>query len=359
MARWFMTRALASFGASVLLLPSAAAAQPFASRLPPTAPRLHPTLDQTGRAWLARYEEERSGPEQSEQWSRSFKVGPDGSIDLSNLSGDVKVTGGAGSEIRIDATKRVRAKAADAARRQLSGLSIEATEHAGRVDVRTYYPRGSNIEAEIDFVVHVPDAAGVTIHTVSGDIAVEKVKGEVRLESVSGGLTAVDTPQLSRAKTVSGDLSISGALAADALTLGTVSGDLVATRVKTRSIDLQTVSGDLRLEEVSCERAQVRSVSGDVTFSGPLAKSGRYEFVSHSGDVRVSVGASSGFELTANTFSGDIRSELKLTGMSGGRDEHESEIPGLPKNREVRGTYGDGSAVLIVKTFSGSVVVTR
>jgi DUF4097 and DUF4098 domain-containing protein YvlB len=187
---------------------------------------------------------------------------------------------------------------------------------------------------------------------------VSKVKGEVRLESVSGGLTADDTPQLSRAKTVSGDLSITGALAADSLTLGTVSGDLVASRVKTRSIDLQTVSGDLRLDDVSCERAQVRTVSGDVTFSGPLAKSGRYEFVSHSGDVHVSVGATGGFELTANTFSGDVRSELKLTGM-GGRGEDESGIPGLPKNREVRGTYGDGSAVLIVKTFSGSVVVSK
>jgi DUF4097 and DUF4098 domain-containing protein YvlB len=351
-----LTSFLAVFG---LLLPSAAIAQPLPPKLHAATPTLHPTLDETGRAWLARYEEERSGPEESEQWSRTFKVGPDGSIDLSNLSGNVTVTGGAGSEIRIEATKRVRAKDPEGARRQLSSLGIEATERAGRVDVRTYYPRGNNIQAEIDFVVHVPDKAGVTIHTVSGDIDVERVKGEVRVESVSGNLKAVDTPQLSRAKTVSGDLSISGALSADALTLGTISGDLVATRVKTRSIDLQTVSGDLRLEDVSCERAQVRSVSGDVTFSGPLAKSGRYEFVSHSGDVRVSVGASSGFELAANSFSGDIRSELKLDGMSGGRGEHDMDIPGVPKSREVRGTYGDGSAVLIVKTFSGSVVVTK
>jgi DUF4097 and DUF4098 domain-containing protein YvlB len=345
-----LTRALALFGVS-LLLPGSVGAQPV-------PPRPRAALDRDGRAWLARYEDERSGPEQSEQWSRTFKIGADGSLDLSNMSGNVKVVGGPGAEIQIEAQKRVRAKNQDAARQLLAGLNIEATERAGRVDVRTYYPHGNNIEAEIDFVVHVPETAGVAIHTVSGDIEVSKVKGEVRLESVSGGLTALDTPQLSRAKTVSGDLSISGALAADALMLGTVSGDLVATRVKTRSIDLQTVSGDLRLEDVACERAQVRTVSGDVTFSGPLAKAGRYEFVSHSGDIRVAVGATSGFELTANTFSGDIRSEVKLT-RTGGQDGGDSGIPGLPKNREVRGTYGDGSAVLIVKTFSGSVVVGK
>ena len=31
----------------------------------------------------------------------------------------------------------------------------------------------------------------------------------------------------------------------------------------------------------------------------------------------------------------------------------------MPKNHEVRGTFGDGSALLIVKTFSGDVTVGR
>ena len=31
----------------------------------------------------------------------------------------------------------------------------------------------------------------------------------------------------------------------------------------------------------------------------------------------------------------------------------------MPKNHDVRGTYGDGSALLVVKTFSGDVTVGR
>jgi hypothetical protein len=35
------------------------------------------------------------------------------------------------------------------------------------------------------------------------------------------------------------------------------------------------------------------------------------------------------------------------------------DMPGMPKNHDVRGTFGDGSALLIVKTFSGDVTVGR
>ena len=37
----------------------------------------------------------------------------------------------------------------------------------------------------------------------------------------------------------------------------------------------------------------------------------------------------------------------------------EGYIPGRPRNPDVRGTYGDVSALLFVKTFSGDVTVGR
>jgi hypothetical protein len=42
-----------------------------------------------------------------------------------------------------------------------------------------------------------------------------------------------------------------------------------------------------------------------------------------------------------------------------GKQSDGNDIPGMPKNHDVRGTYGDGSALLIVKTFSGDVTVGR
>ena len=62
-------------------------------------------------------------------------------LDLSHLAGDVRVTGGSGSEIKIEATKRVRHRDADEAKRLLEDLRIDINNFNGRVEVRTIYPR--------------------------------------------------------------------------------------------------------------------------------------------------------------------------------------------------------------------------
>lgn len=325
------------------LVPAGASAQvaPIPP-VPPPAPR--------HSAWLERYQDGRVGPEQTETWTRTFKVGPDGSLDINNLAGDVVVTGGPGEEIRVDATKRVRARDAAAAKQLLSDLTIDAVENSGRVEIRTLYPRGHDISAEVSYTVQVPTTVAVSVHTVSGDIRAGKLKGEARLESVSGDILGNGLAQVARLKSVSGDIEVNDAAAVETFAAGTVSGSLLTRRIKARSMDVQTVSGDVRLEDVACERAQVRSVSGDVEYEGPLARSGRYEFTSHSGDLRVAIAGSTGFELSASTFSGDIRSELP--GFK--PVANESDRPGT---REIRATIGDGSALLLVKTFSGDLVI--
>jgi DUF4097 and DUF4098 domain-containing protein YvlB len=337
----------------LLFMPAAASAQ-AGSPVPPL-----PAEGRTTRAWFARYQDERSGPEQTEEWSRRFKVGPNGSLDLSNISGDVIISGAQGDEVQVDAVKRVRARDAGEARRLLSSLTIEASESGGRVEVMTMFPRTRNVQAEVDYTVRVPWMLTVSARTVAGDIEASKVKGEVRLESVSGSITSAGLAQLTRAKSVSGDVEISDATAGDVLSLGTVSGNLVARRLKAKSIEVQTVSGDVNLTDTVCERAQIRSVSGEVAFGGPIVRNGRYEFGSHSGDIRIAVTSTTGFELSAGTFSGELRSEMALNKKEGGEEQWPvSDRRGAGK-RELRGTFGDGSALLIVKTFSGSVTVAK
>ena len=44
--------------------------------------------------WFERYTEARQGPEQVEKFTQSYKVGDGAALDLSQLSGDIRVTGG-------------------------------------------------------------------------------------------------------------------------------------------------------------------------------------------------------------------------------------------------------------------------
>jgi DUF4097 and DUF4098 domain-containing protein YvlB len=345
----------------VLTLCALCAAVPSAQGTPPPPPPATPAGAVTPPdAWFERYQDGREGPETSDRWSRSFKTGPSGSLDLSNISGDIVVTGGPGDEIRVEAIKKVHARDAHEAKQQLEAVTIEATERGGRVEIATNYPHKQNTRVDVFYTVQVPASASVSLRSISGSLELTGVKGEARLETVSGNITTSNSLQLAKVKSVSGDVSITEGGSADVLTLGTVSGNLSASRVKARTLEAQTISGDLTLVDTQCDRLQAKSVSGDMRFGGPLAKSGRYEFNTHSGDVRLSVAGSTGFELTANSFSGELRSDVPLSGRQGdavptGDDDDDGHHG--PRRSELRGTYGDGSALVVVQTFSGDLVV--
>ena len=178
----------------------------------------------------------------------------------------------------------------------------------------------------------------------------------MRAESVSGNVTTAATPRIEMAKSVSGDVDLTDAGADADLTAGSVSGSVHAKGLKARALDLETVSGDVVLANVECERLAVKSVSGEVEFSGTLARNGRYNFASHSGDVRLVLSGSTGFELTASTFSGSIKSQLPLT--IGGDRDGDSRRRGA-NNRSIRATFGDGSAALGARTFSGDIIIEK
>lgn len=319
-----------------------------------------PPANERRAAWLNRYAEARQGPEQTDRIVRAIKVGRGGALDLSNISGNVRVTGDGDGEIRIEATKRVRHRDADEARRLLQELRVEITDIGGRVEVRTTYPRRTGgdrdrgIWASVDYEISVPAGAAVAVKTISGEVSVSKVNGEVRAEAVSGDVTVSATPNVAVAKTVSGNVTARDVSAATNVSLSSVSGTVVASGLKARSLECGSVSGDVQLSSLQVERLQVKSVSGNIEFQAVLARGGRYDLTSHSGDVRVILGSDTGFELDASTFSGSVRSDFPVTLRSDGGAGR-----GRASNRTIRGSYGDASAILAVQTFSGTVVIGR
>jgi DUF4097 and DUF4098 domain-containing protein YvlB len=121
------------------------------------------------------------------------------------------------------------------------------------------------------------------------------------------------------------------------------------------------VSGDVNVADVSCERLSVKSVSGNVEYAGGIAKGGRYEINSHSGDVRLVLANPAGFELNASSFSGTIRSELPMTigGDADDRGRDRGRRRDMSGNHAMHATFGDGSATVTVRTFSGNVVIAK
>ncbi len=289
------------------------------------------------------------GTEETERFSRRVKIGRDGRVTVSNISGDIVVTGGAGDEVSIEAVKRARD------RETLKNVEIMVLDRPGRLDVSTNF-LGRSEHVAVDYTVTVPSGASVELNAVSGNLKLTDVRGAVRLNTVSGSISATGSPHVELAKSVSGTVTLSGITLDGDLKAASVSGAVTLNGVKARGLDVGSVSGNLLVTDGACDRMTAKSVSGAIEYSGSLTRNGRYDINSHSGAVRLALPAGTGFDLTASTFSGSVRSDFPMT--VGGDASRDIRGPGL-RNQSIRGTVGDGSATLTIRTFSGNIVITK
>src|SRR5262252_6810720 len=226
----------------------------------------------------------RQGTEQTETFSRRIKVGRDGRVSISNISGSITVTAASGDEVSIDAVKRGRGD-----RSQLGRVSIVVDERPGRVDVRTDYGRPfpdrlfRDDYVSVDYTVVVPVGASLEVNSISGRIKVDGVRGSTRLASVSGNISSSNTPNVEYLRTVSGEVDLANISHDGSLSVSSVSGNLDFNGVKAKSLELNTVSGEIRLRDAAIERLVAKGLSGNIEYLGALLRNGRYEVNSHSG----------------------------------------------------------------------------
>lgn len=304
----------------------------------------------TVRRVTSGYQGHNRGPEQTEPFSRKIKLGRDGRVSISNIAGEIVVTGGWGDGVSIEAVKRTRGD-----RSELSRMQIRVDERGGRVDVRTEQS-GRTTRAWVDYTVTVPTSTSVDLHSYSGDVRVSNVHGAVRLETISGNVMTSGVPHVEAAKSVSGNVDLADTSVDGDLVATTLSGHVRARGVTARGLQLGSVSGNVTVSDVHCDRVDVKSVSGNVEFAGTLTKSGRYDMHSHSGTIRLTLSGNTGFELNASSFSGSVRSDLPLVlGPTSARNDRRRPGP----SHATRAVFGDGSAVLTLRTFSGDIVITN
>lgn len=275
--------------------------------------------------------------EVTEHVSKTSRLDMNGAFDLTNISGTITITASEGREVTIDALKRVQRPNANAARNLLQLIDIQIVEQPNRIEVRTAYPRPRNFPGLVDYTIAVPADASVTVRTVAGDIHATNVRGEVL-------------------RSVSGDIEVNNGSVEDLVTVSTVSGSINVRGLKARAIQLGTVTGNVHVADVQADRLAVRAVNGNIDYTGDLARNGRYEFVSHSGDVRLLLSGGTGFAVQANSFSGTVRSDFPINRRGGGG---EGRAGGGILPRAIRGAFGDASAMLVVRAFSGNIVVGR
>jgi hypothetical protein len=335
---------------ALLTLPWAAWAQPAAER---TVVRERTVV--TPRTTVY----QRGGNTQIETVTRTVNIGANGELYLSNIAGNITVSRGDGNAAAIEVVKTARAATEAEAQEMLKLVTVEILERGTRAEVRTRYPerpRGDrrNINVSTVYTVTAPAGTRVIARSISGNIRVTDIQGELTLDTTSGHVDVGNAARVTTAKSVSGNVTLTGVRTDAGVEASSISGNVTLRDVQARRLSLNSISGNVAIENVSTERAEAQTMSGNVHYAGTLAPGGRYDLKSHSGDVRLRIDGGTGFELDASTFSGAIRSDLPLTTRAG----EAIRGPGV-RGRAFRGTFGDGSAVINATTFSGSVVVGR
>ena len=255
-----------------------------------------------------------------------------GTVIVTCPGGAVIVTGADRGEIRVRA-------------RTESG-AIRFTSNGSRAILE---PAAGRRCSDGRYEITVPTGARVSASSRSGSVEVRGVRGDVEIHTQSADVDVRNAGARLDVETLSGDIDVQG-VASDA-SISTVSGDVTLGGAR-GDVEIETVSGDLQLRDVIAKQVRTRTTSGDVEFTGQILGDGRYEFNTHSGEIRLQLPANVGAQLSVSTFSGGIDSDFPITLKAG---EHGI---GAAQAKRLAFTLGQGSARIIAETFSGDITLS-
>jgi hypothetical protein len=140
--------------------------------------------------------------EQSETIEKTFPVSGAAprKLIVDNVNGSIHLTGGAGSEIRLAARKRLRADSPEMAQQARRDVTLDISQDANTVrlyvdgpfrckDGSVHMHGRQGYEVKYDFDLQVPRDTAVDLKTINdGEIKVENVSGDYEVNNINGGI---------------------------------------------------------------------------------------------------------------------------------------------------------------------------
>jgi len=214
------------------------------------------------------------------RFSREYPAQPNVRLHLHNRSGTVEVVAWDKNKVRVTATMESRS----------AKMSPEVSGDGVTIDVRR---ENRDDVGDIDFKIQVPVDSTVDISTMSGNITIRNVRGQMVRASVS-------------------------------------------------------TAGDIELTGIRALTVVAENTVGNILFDAELLRGGIYELKSTEGDIQIRITAESGFRLMAVA---PRTRNIDLNGFVG-----KGQFEYLSEKRKVVGKVGDGGATLSTTNGRGSIV---
>ena len=276
-------------------------------------------------------------------FERTYSVGDRPELKVETRSGDIIVNGDNDNEIHI--IGEIRAK-----HRGWTSKSTKINEAKQIEENPPISVHGDIIEIEkisrelgrilyINYKISVPESTELIASTGSGDISLETLS---RFVHVSVGSGDIDVNSITDGASISsGSGDISGEKLDGDFEVSTGSGDVnLGFDDNKGDVEISVGSGDIKLNNIAGS-VNISTGSGDVYVSGePFSN---WEIRTASGDIDFELKDKMGFDLFAETSSGDINSEYPIT------------IVGKMNRKKLEGKIRGGGKKLYFSTASGDI----
>jgi DUF4097 and DUF4098 domain-containing protein YvlB len=284
-------------------------------------------------AFGSRYQDHDSrGRQGGTKIDTTFAFSADGTVDLTSFNGDITVTGWKQNQARV----RASTERGELRWRLISTrINVEADVYRGRTGETTYE-------------VTVPEGVRVILRSMNGSLSVHNVKGSADLSTNNGDVEVIDGVGTIEMTTLSGDAT--GRQLRGEVDATSLNGTVLLTDVQGPRVNAESTSGSIELVNIVSPDIDASTVSGEVEFSGTLDPKGRYSFTAHSGDVTLTVPASTSARFSIETFNGEVDSDFPFT-LAPSRDRRQGQ--------RLEFNVGAGEARVTAESFSGGIIIRR
>lgn len=148
----------------------------------------------------------------SKEVTTTYPLKSDGSFDLSNVNGTVKIEAWDRDVVEVRAVKTTQDKES-----ALDQVSIDVDAKPDALSISTRYPQEGGVEVAVDYTIHVPRRAHLNhLSTVNGTLQVTESQGVGDLHTVNGNIEIYGGSGNVHAHTTNGNVYLEWKRAADA-----------------------------------------------------------------------------------------------------------------------------------------------
>ena len=291
-------------------------------------------------------------------YQKVIETGPEAELELTYVSGDLRILSSESNRVIIEAVKRIDAVSLDEAEIVADHIEIKVKHDKRKVSVSTNYLRmrnrsesfwkkvlgigGSDSFGEVDWVIQVPDGSRLTIVNTSGKMSIGHINSRLDIRTSSAEIDL---------QSIEGDINIENSSGA---TRGELLFGPVTVRQAQGKIDLKFVEGDIRIKSSSADinvrqdrgSIDLTTSTGHVTIQTNLDSSREYFVETESGNINLSIPETSSGNLRIESQTGDIQTDIPIAIKSMSR-------------KQVEGRFGAGGVKVNLISISGNVTVAQ